>query len=269
METGKSPAISVIMGVLYKREKTDLLERSIKSVLNQTYPEFELLVCDDGSIEEAKRLLDAISMEDDRVRLVRPGNKIDLASKLNACLKEAKGEYIARMDDDDYSAPNRFQRQKETLDNRLDMAFVGSNVVLARNRVEFGERKLPEYPMVKDFYMTQPYVHPALMFRKTVIDAVGGYSEDKMQVLCEDYDLLLRIYAKGYQGMNIQENLLEYTVPATAKGNRKMKHRWNEAVTRFSRFKELGVLPKATPYVIKPLLVGLVPEPILWKIKCK
>ena len=60
---------------------------------------------------------------------------------------------------------------------------------------------------------------------------------------------------------------MDYTVPATAKGSRKMKHRWNEAVTRYGRFKELGVLPGALPYVVKPLAVGLLPEFILRKMK--
>ena len=115
--------------------------------------------------------------------------------------------------------------------------------------------------------MTQPYIHPTLMFRKEALDAVGGYSENKRQVLCEDYDLLLRLYVKGYRGMNLQEDLLEYTLPSTAKGNRKMCHRWNEAVTRWSRFRELGVLPRALPYVLKPLAVGLVPEFLLKGVK--
>ena len=60
---------------------------------------------------------------------------------------------------------------------------------------------------------------------------------------------------------------MDYTVPATAKGSRKMKHRWNEVVTRYERFKELGVLLGALPYVVKPLVVGLLPEFILRKMK--
>ena len=105
------------------------------------------------------------------------------------------------------------------------------------------------------------------MFRSEALTAVNGYSEDKRCILCEDYDLLLRLYAKGFRGMNLQEALLDYTVPVTAKGGRKMRHRWNEAVTRWRRFRELGVLPGALPYVVKPLAVGLVPEPLLSRMK--
>ena len=95
------------------------------------------------------------------------------------------------------------------------------------------------------------------MFRKDVLLNVGGYSEEKSCILCEDYDLLLRLYAAGYHGYNLQECLLDYTVSATAKGNRKMSHRWNEVVTRFHRFRELGVLPAHSKNPPQDRLCGL------------
>ena len=114
--------------------------------------------------------------------------------------------------------------------------------------------------------MTQPYIHPALIFRREALEAVGGYTEGKSCVLCEDYDLLLRLYKKGFYGANLQEILLNYTLPATAKGSRNIVHRWSESVVRWKRFYELGVLPGAIPYVIKPIAVGLLPECILAEI---
>ena len=153
-----------------------------------------------------------------------------------------------------------FGNHKKALSEKL-------NVALVRDGTSIGKRSFPEYPTVQDFYITQPYIHPALIFRREVLEAVGGYSERKSCVLCEDYDLLLRLYKKGFYGANLQEILLNYTVPVTAKGNRNMKHRWNESVVRWQRFYELGVLPGAIPYVIKPLAVGLLSESILAEIK--
>ena len=153
-----------------------------------------------------------------------------------------------------------FGKHKKALSEKL-------NVALVRDGTSIGKRSFPEYPTVQDFYITQPYIHPALIFRREVLEAVGGYSERKSCVLCEDYDLLLRLYKKGFYGANLQEILLNYTVPVTAKGNRNMKHRWNESVVRWQRFYELGVLPGAIPYVIKPLAVGLLSESILAEIK--
>lgn len=261
------PTISVLMGVYYQRKDIFLLERSVSSILNQTISSLELLICDDGSTEFAKEYLDEISSKDIRVKLIRRGDLFSLPEKLNACLKEAKGEWIARMDDDDFSHPERFEKQLEYFTNHPEVDFVGSNVNLYKDDAIVGTRSLPEKPTVHDFYFVQPYIHPALIFRRRSLVAVNGYSEKKHSILCEDYDLLLRMYSAGFVGANIQECLLDYTLPQTAKGNRKMKHRWNEVVTRFIRFKELGCLPGAFPYVVKPIVVGLIPNRILEHLK--
>ena len=268
MPEDKKPLISAIMGVRYRRESLDLLRRAVESVLNQTVTDFEFLICDGGSSPEAGSLLDSYAETDSRICLIRE-EKIptDLAHKLNACLQRAEGALIARMDDDDVSHPERFARQTSYLAERPDIAFVGCNVALQAEGVTVGHRAFPEYPQVKDFYFTQPFIHPTLVFRREALLAVGGYSEGKYQVLCEDYDLLLRFYMAGYRGANLQEDLFDYTVPASVKGNRRMHHRWNETVTRWCRFKEMHLLPKALPYVVKPLVVGLLPEALLAKLK--
>lgn len=260
------PSISVLMGVYYKKETLDFLCRSIESIQRQTVSDFELLICDDGSSIQAQTFLQNAAVNDPRIRLVKDATSFALPNKLNACLRQARGQYIARMDDDDWSHPERFARQLSFLDSHPEFAFVGSNVNLWKDSI-IGQRNLAEFPTVQDFFFVQPYIHPALMFRKAALLAVGGYSQEKHAILCEDYDLLLRLYAQGYRGANLQEYLLDYTVPATAKGSRKMRHRLNESETRYRRFKELGQLPKALPYVIKPVMVGLLPEYILRKVK--
>ena len=262
-----SPLISVIMGVRYRRKDLCLLESAIRSVLSQSLADFELLICGDGSSEAANEFLALCAEKDPRVRLICGNGKYTLPEKLNVCLEMAKGKFIARMDDDDFSCHNRFEKQIEFLNLNPEIAFVGCNVALTRNGVKVGQRNFPEYPEIQDFYITQPYIHPTLIFRCEALKAVQGYSEHRRCLLCEDYDLLLRLYAHGFRGANLQETLFYYTVPATAKGSRKMKHRWNESVTRWRRFRELGVLPHALPYVIKPIAVGLLPESILAKVK--
>ena len=261
--------ISVVMGVYYRREKIDLLKRAIQSILHQTYGEFEFLIADDGSTVATMKYLEDCASKDKRIRLIRGVVRTDLATKLNACIRVAKGEYIARMDDDDYSYPNRFLEQLTYLQNHPEIAFVGCNVEMRQLPMLKSTKikEFPEKPMIQDFYMTQPFIHPALMFREDAIRAVCGYSEDKHQGLCEDYDLLLRMYTVGLYGANLQQILFAYSIPATAKGNRKMKYRWNEVCTRWCRFRDLALLPWALPYVIKPIVVGLLPEYILKRIK--
>ena len=264
MLTRCNAGLSVIMGTLYRSHDTALLRRSVESVLNQTFDDFEFIICDTGSSVEATTYLE--SLADSRIKLVRRDGCLDLASKLNACLDVAKGQYIARMDDDDFSHSERFEKEVAFLEsNNFD--FVGCNVALIQNGKEVGQRILPEKPTVRDFYLTQPYIHPALIFRKDALDAVGGYSESETCRLCEDYDLLLRLYKDGFVGANLQEVLLDYTIPLTTKGNRTMHYRMNEVKTRFRRFKELGKLPRALPYVVKPIITGLLPEKVLARAK--
>lgn len=267
MGQNEGPLISVLMGVLYRRESLDLLERSIRSIQSQTHSNWELLICDDGSIEAARRYMEETAVQDARVHLVRGCPRTDLASKLNWCLKAAKGTYIARMDDDDWSNPQRFEKQFHVLEDKPTIAFVGSNVRLWRDHHVVGIRELPKNPEIRDFLFVQPFIHPTLMFRIEALLMVGGYSEDKHCLKCEDYDLLLRLYGDGFRGENLQEYLLDYAIPNMAKGNRTMGNRWNEVVTRFRRFRSLGLLPQVWPYVIKPLAVGLMPEKILSYLK--
>lgn len=263
----EAPLVSVMMGVYYVRHDTLLLERSVCSMLNQSIQNLELLICDDGSSPDAVALMERLARQDERIRLIRTGDAYSLPRKLNVCLKAARGDWVARMDDDDYSHPERLEKQLAYLREHPGVGFVGCNVNLWRDGQLVGERDFPEQPTVRDFYFVQPFIHPTLLFRRKVLEAVHGYSEDEHCILCEDYDLLLRLYAAGYRGANLKERLFDYTVPATAKGSRKMSHRWNEAVTRYRRFRELGMLPWAWPYVLKPIVVGLVPEPLLKKLK--
>ena len=111
MRLNNQPLVSVLMGVYYQREDLEPLQRSIASILAQTYGELELLICDDGSIQSAKEVVDAFADRDTRIRLIRAGNKITLPEKLNVCLQRADGQLIARMDDDDYSHPDRLEKQ--------------------------------------------------------------------------------------------------------------------------------------------------------------
>lgn len=258
-----SPMISVLMGVYYHRQDLFLLKRSVASILEQSFTNFEVLICDDGSCPEAKKYLAQIAKQDNRISFVHREKGFSLPEKLNACLKVARGQLLARMDDDDYSYPERFEKQLKALGEHPEIAFVGTNIEVQRKGKLAGESRFPEKPQVKDFFFTQPYAHPTLMFRRSALLDANGYSESPYCILCEDYDLLLRLYTKGYQGINLQENLLLYNLPDRPKGSRKLRHRWNETITRYCRFKELGVLPEALPYIIKPLAVGITPEPIL------
>lgn len=267
MSCKHKPFISVIMGVCYQRQDLMLLERSIKSILNQTYCNFEFLICQNDSTAQARELLETFQKVDSRIRLIDGTGADTLAKKLNRCLKEAKGTLVARQDDDDYSDPQRFEKQVDYLYNNKDVAFVGCEVLLNQNNTLVGMYRFSERPIVRDFLFTQPFIHPTLVFYKTVLNAVGGYCEEERCDGCEDYDLLLRLYEKGYIGANIQYPYFVYTIPPKGKSNGTFRRRINEVQTRFILFRRMRLLPKAFPYVCKPILVGLIPSVILYKLK--
>lgn len=255
--------ISVVMGIRYRREDLFLLERAITSILEQTYRNFELLICEKESTPEARERLERFAKEDPRVRLIDGTDTTGFSGQLNRCLKAKRGAWVARMDDDDYCAPERLSVQVDYLKEHPKAAFVGCVAKLEREGQIVGFRQLPEKPIARDFFFVQPFLHPTLLFRREALERVGEYSEEPKCVGCEDFDLLLRFYEMGLAGENIQEPLFTYTLPPLGSKKRTMSMRWNEAKTRYVRFQALDLLPKALPYVVKPLAVGLLPERML------
>ncbi len=173
------------------------------------------------------------------------------------------------MDDDDYSEPERFEKQLAYLRTHGGTAFVGCNVRLIQDGGDVGAQCFPENPQVRDFLFSMPFIHPALIFRREALEAAGGYSTLPRCDRCEDYDLLLRLYEMGYSGANMQEFLFRYSLPHNGISTRTLRDRTNEVRTRWARFSALGLLPKALPYALKPWAVWLVPRNTLRRLKEK
>lgn len=263
------PLISVIMGVRYQREDLSMLERAIQSIQTQTYPSWELLICERGSTQAACDRLARFAKEDLRIRIIDGQETNGFSGQLNRCLAIAKGNWIARMDDDDFSHPGRLSTQMEYLQRSPQTAFVGCIAQLEREDKLVGMRQLPLSPTVRDFLFVQPFLHPTLLFRRSALETVGGYSEKDRCIGCEDYDLLLRLYERGFMGENIQKPLFIYNLPPLGSKKRTMDLRWNEVKTRYVNFRALKLLPWALPYVIKPVVVGVLPEGLLIRVKRK
>ena len=131
----------------------------------------------------------------------------------------------------------------------------------------FAKTIYPEEPTRKSFLWNSPFAHPTVMIRSNVIKQMNGYKDEPRTLRCEDYDLWMRIFENGYKGYNIQDPLLEYYEGRFSYSKRKFKYRIAEMRTRYSGFRALGLLPQGLPYVIKPLIVGLIPIKCMQKIK--
>lgn len=263
----EQPLISVIMGVRYRHEDLEPLKCAVESILQQSYQFIEFLICEQDSREDARAYLQQMAEQDERIHLVDGTGADTLAAKLNRCIAAAHGNWIARMDDDDISKSNRLEEQVSFLQSHPAISFVGCNVELIQGGTFVGIRTFPEYPTPQDFLFVQPFIHPTLLFRRTALTAIGGYCAEQRCDGCEDYDLLLRLYTEGMTGANLQKAYFQYNIPSHGQNKRTFIMRSRECLVRWTRFQALGMLPWALPYVIKPILVGLIPDRLLTRLK--
>ncbi len=263
------PEISVIMGVYNQRNRRELLD-AVNSILNQTFQDFEFIIYNDGSGREATELLREVERLDDRVKLIGTEKNHGLAFSLNACIGIAKGKYIARMDADDISYPNRILIQKQFLDSYSKYAWCGCNTELFDNIGIWGRRDMPPLPGRNDYLCYSPYVHPTVMYRREIFEKNAGYMESKEMLRCEDYEIFMRLECAGLRGANIQQYLFCYREDERSYRRRSMQHRWNEAGCRYRGFKQMGILfPRGWFYVLRPIVGGMVPPEILSVVKRK
>lgn len=256
-------SISVIMGI-YGQNNYRQLRTAVLSILNQSIKDIELIIYMDGKDDSLKQELLSISKEDERVIIIGEDNNRGHAYALNRCLERARGVYIARMDSDDYSAPNRFKIQKKFLDNNEYYGFCGSNARLFSESGVWGKRYMKRIPAREDFLDYSPYIHPSIIFRKSVLEAVNGYNEAEEVRRCEDYDLFFRLYINGIKGYNVQEFLLWYREDYNNLKKRKYRYRVDEYRLRKKYFKKLGMWnAKGVFYALKPLLVGIIPTALM------
>lgn len=254
--------ISVIISVYNPADYTRL-RQAVLSVVRQTFRDWELLLYDDGCGEPAARAIREAAGLDSRIRLIRSGRNRGLAHALNACLRLAEGTYIARMDDDDISRPDRLENQIAFLRAHPRYQWVGSNAELVDAEGAWGLLTVPEEPQKRDFLFNSPYIHPTVLFRKAVLLRYGGYSASPRHRLLEDYELFMRLHADGCRGYNLQEPLLQYWEGRDSYRKRTYRRRVREMRLRAAGFRTLGLHTQAAlPYVIKPLLVGALPAPV-------
>lgn len=182
---------------------------AVSSMLSQSFSDFELLVIDDGSTDSTRKLLE--SVHDSRLRLVSNERNIGLIGTLNRGLELAVGRYVARMDADDISAPERLEKQVQYLEANPDVHVLGSMVNLINEQGKaFGA--ISGYPKNADEihrYLLREccLIHPSVMFRKDTVLAAGGYSASARHA--EDYDLWLRL-SDHHKIANLPDKLVSY-----------------------------------------------------------
>jgi glycosyltransferase involved in cell wall biosynthesis len=212
------PKISVCIPTF---NRVALLELAIESVLNQTYQDFELIVCDDGSYDATPQKMAEYS--DNRIKYIRHNNNIGKSNNMRAGFDVATGEYFIKFDDDDRLMPDFLERTALILDSNSEVDFVGTDhwIIDINNKRDeaqtkynsriWGREALPKgivNNLLEVVFIQQSFQIGATLFRRQVLTQIGFMQPNWQN--CEDNDLFVRLALSGKQGYYLPELLMEY-----------------------------------------------------------
>lgn len=251
-----NPKVSVLMGI-YNCAET--LPQAVVAIQNQTYSNWELILCDDGSTDNTYSVAQSLAAKDSRIILLQNEYNLGLNQTLNNCLAVATGTYIARMDGDDDCLPERFEKQVALLESHPEFQITSSPMILFDENGEWGQTVIPEFPTSVNVVEGSPISHAPAMLRKECMEAVNGYTVDKKMLRVEDVNLWIKLYAAGYRCCNIQQPLYRMRNDQNALNRRKYIYRVNSTYVRLRGCRLLHLGPKSYIKAFSPMIVGLVP----------
>jgi glycosyltransferase involved in cell wall biosynthesis len=213
--------VSVLIPV-YNAER--YLRCALDSIIVQSHSKFEVVVIDDGSTDSSFQILREYSRRDSRVKAYSQPNT-GIVGALNAALRLASGEFLARMDADDIALPERLENQLAYLEEHRECVAVGSSVIImdeGGNDIYVDEAP-SEHERIEMILLSGKgaLCHPTVMMRASAVRKVGGYREE--YGLAQDLDLFLRLGELGHLG-NIREPLLRYRWHLESISHRKNQH---------------------------------------------
>ena len=255
--------VSVLMSV-YNGAPT--LEKAAASVLAQTYRNLELILCDDASTDDTWRIMQRIAAQDARVTVFQNKTNRGLGASLNGCLSRAGGEYIARQDADDVSDPDRIERTTDFLLSS-GAPYAACGVRVFDDGGVWSTRQYPQKITKHIIAQKNPFFHPTMVFRRAVLEGVGGYSETPETHRTEDYDLVMRLAAEGVIGENLPEILYSVYEPKEAYLRHNAKTRLCEVRVRARGLRAMGSPASDYIYLVKPLIMACVPRGLMRSLK--
>jgi len=226
--------VSVVITVFNGEQ---FIESAIVSILNQTLTDFELLIINDGSTDKSQEIIDKLASTDNRIKtFINAENKGQALSR-NMVLSEIQGKYIATMDADDYSLPDRLHVQYDFMEQNKDIVLCGSFIDLCdENLNTTGIKKYPIFDdeIRKKIFRISPFAHPSTFYRTDIARSIGGYSYVFKAAL--DYDFYFKIGNFG-KLQNIDTVLLKYRVHSQSISQ--SKGRLQQELTLYIRLKAI------------------------------
>jgi glycosyltransferase involved in cell wall biosynthesis len=217
-----TPAVSVIIATF--NEPGHIVRKSVQSILEQSYRDLEVLIFDDSKSQETRDALDECAT-DPRVRIIRSETRMGFVPSLNMGLHQARGRYIARMDGDDISLPDRISKQVAFLDAHPTISVVGGSMMIINEADEVvSYRKYPTGAKAFNWLSVfrTPLAHPTVMLRKECV--LKGYFYDESFKKSEDLEYWLRLRKNGFKLANMADYLLKYRVCGDLSKKREDNH---------------------------------------------
>ncbi|MCR0263917.1 glycosyltransferase [[Clostridium] innocuum] len=248
--------ISVIMSVY---NDAVYLQSAIDSILSQTFTDFEFIVCNDCSTDCSLKILEGY--KDRRIKIIQNTENMGLAASLNKCIKISSAPYIARMDSDDISMPDRLKTEYDFLKEHSEYDVVGSKCnVIDENGNVYKEFLIHNAEVtLLDALKKVCVIHPTVLMRRRPVEEVGGYTVSELTSRAEDYDLWCKLLSNNHRIFNLDKTLLCYREGLSGIKKRKYKYRIQEAKLKYHWMKREGAPKSAYLFILKPLLIGMIP----------
>ncbi|MEM9671358.1 MAG: glycosyltransferase family 2 protein [Bacteroidota bacterium] len=206
-----APLVSVILP-FYNAENT--LHSATNSILNQSLEQWELILVDNASTDHSRSIAQSLAKQDTRIRLVNEPNR-SVVSAFNAGLAQAQGAYIARMDADDISHPDRLKLQSDFLNKYSETDIVSGQV---HYQSEVSQEGMQQYvnwvnsittpkQILQNQFVELPTINPSLMFRRSALEKFGSY---RFGDFPEDYELILRWLSQGAIISKVDDIVLDW-----------------------------------------------------------
>lgn len=237
-----SPRVSVLMPV-YNGEA--FLHEAVQSILNQTEPNFEFLIVDDGSTDQSRAILEEYAAQNTHIRLLFRQHE-GLVPALNYGISQARAPLIARMDADDIAFPERLEKQADAMEANQKIGVLGTHILA----IDAGGRPVRTFtPPVDHASLDASHIenrdpriwHPSTMIRRNLLQDLGGYRPD--YPYCEDLDLWLRM-AEHAELAHLPEVLLQYRLHldsvSVTKADQQLR---SSELAMEAAFKRRGLLP--------------------------
>lgn len=251
----RKPLISVIMPV---RNAGAFLVESIESIRNQTYQNWEFVIIDDASCDTTPDILKQYVKKDKRITVIRNEVNKGISHSLNTALQLARGEFIARMDGDDISKKDRFEKQLTFLQkNPYVIAVGGQAEMIDEKGVVFAYKRFPANPhmLYRMIMRAVPIQHPILMARAGIFKK---YRYDETLKTAEDVDMLFYLLSQGIIS-NVDDYIYRYRKTDMNNGHHNVKKTFEITFkSRFESMRKYGYTPNAVDLLITFIQYALV-----------